>query len=109
MATLAISIDLPPTGELETGKDSSPTVVQMAEEKQAPDLSRSRLAVSGIAAEKTSAKAGERLPCRAARLQGLVAVQPLSAARYRRYRGNGYRSGTVGAPPRWIPGVVGGI
>jgi hypothetical protein len=36
MATLAISIDLPPTGELETSGDgSSPTDAQMAEEMKA--------------------------------------------------------------------------
>jgi hypothetical protein len=35
MATLVISIDLPPDGELEiSGKGSSPTDAQMAEEKQ---------------------------------------------------------------------------
>jgi hypothetical protein len=36
MATMAISIDLPPAGELETSGDgSSPTDAQMAEELQA--------------------------------------------------------------------------
>ena len=36
MATLAISIDLPPTGELEiSGDGTSPTQAQMAEETQA--------------------------------------------------------------------------
>lgn len=36
MATLAISIDLPPVGELETSGDgASPTDAQMAEEKRA--------------------------------------------------------------------------
>ena len=36
MSTLVISIDLPPTGELETSGDgSSPTDAQMAEETQA--------------------------------------------------------------------------
>ena len=36
MATMAISIDLPPVGELETsGNGSSPTAAQMAEEEKA--------------------------------------------------------------------------
>ena len=100
VATLAISIVLPPTGELETtGDGSSPTQAQMDEEMKARSaFIEHRLALPQVAPGKVSTSGRERLARRTAGPRRLVRTQPLPAARHRRHRRSGHRAGTVSAP-----------